>query len=479
MTSMASSTGFSAGTAEMVVNPPAGAPLLGTIQRSEGVHDDLFARALVLSDGERRIAILSFDLIGMDFTLVDEIRSAIERRTGIEDILLNCSHNHSAPFTIPWSVLGSNWLDGIGREWRNGLAGKSAELVARAVDGSSAVSLQAGRAPVQVGSNRRLITPEGVVMKPNPQGSVVPWVDVLRIDRRDGSPAAVLFGHAAHPVIIHGSSKLLSAEFPGFAASALKEKFGKGFMPFFLQGCAGDINGDPLRGGIGAAANAGRALAEAACQAMLRGDPVPAQQLSFRAISTGLPLAALPSKEECDRLLGEAERALLAVTGTLELSDTQLWDLQDKVPSPQSDDGAAKEDDTQPMGAQPWWLMDNVLCLRDLAKKIGARDEKPLRFDAQMLRIGDAWSLVCASHELFSEYQLWADKNTPTRHKMFAAYTNGCESYIPMDRDYALGGYEAVNFPSLDGAGFKYKHRRALRPGTEQKVIETLRSLWS
>lgn len=479
MTSAGSGMQVSAGTAETVVNPPAGAPLLGTLQRSEGVHDDLYARALVLSVGESRIAILSFDLIGMDFTLVDEIRAAIEQRTDITHVLLNCSHNHSAPFTIPWSVLGSNWLAGIGREWRDGLVGQSAELVARASAGLFAASLHAGRAPVQIGSNRRLITPGGVVMKPNPQGSVVPWVDVLRIDRGDGSPAAVVFGHAAHPVIIHGSSKLISAEFPGFAASALKEKLGKDVMPFFLQGCAGDINGDPLRGGLGASASAGEALAEATYQAMLRSEPLPARRLSFKAITAGLSLAALPSKEECDQLLNEAELALIAVAGTLELSDTQLWDLQDKVTSPQSDGDATKEDDTQPMGAQPWWLMDNVLCLRDLAKKIRVRDEKPLRFDAQMLRIGDDWSLLAASHELFSEYQLWADKNTPTRHKMFAAYTNGCESYIPMDRDYALGGYEAVNFPSLDGAGFKYKYRRALRPGTEQKVIETLRSLWS
>jgi len=55
-----------AGTAEMNVSPPLGAPLLGTIQRSEGVHDDLIARALVLNDGRRRVAIVCFDLIGMD-----------------------------------------------------------------------------------------------------------------------------------------------------------------------------------------------------------------------------------------------------------------------------------------------------------------------------------------------------------------------------------------------------------------------------
>src|SRR5947208_16655075 len=59
---------------------------------------------------------------------------------------------------------------------------------------------------------------QGIVMKPNPAGAVVPWVDVLSIDRLDGSPAAILFSHAAHPVIIHGSRRMISSEFPGFAA---------------------------------------------------------------------------------------------------------------------------------------------------------------------------------------------------------------------------------------------------------------------
>jgi hypothetical protein len=38
------------------------------------------------------------DLVGLDFALADQIRSRIQRRTGISTALLNCSHLHSAPF---------------------------------------------------------------------------------------------------------------------------------------------------------------------------------------------------------------------------------------------------------------------------------------------------------------------------------------------------------------------------------------------
>src|SRR6478752_537075 len=101
-----SNTKLLGGAAEVVITPPAGAPTLGTIQRSTGVHDDLYARALVLDDGRQRVAILSLDLIGMDFAFADDIRGAIAERTDIRIALVHCTHNHSAPFTIPWSTVG-------------------------------------------------------------------------------------------------------------------------------------------------------------------------------------------------------------------------------------------------------------------------------------------------------------------------------------------------------------------------------------
>jgi hypothetical protein len=287
-----------------------------------------------------------------------------------------------------------------------------------------------------------------------------------------------LFSHAAHPVIIHGASKLVSADYPGFAAKAVKEKLGADVVPLFAQACGGDINADPLRGGFTEASRAGNALAEAAYNAFKTGEPIRGDTLTVRSLNTDLPLQPLPSREACVQLLRQAEQRLQKRCGRSDLSDEQLWEIQDEVPPPKSQSESTDADDVQPMENQPWWLMDNVLCLRDLLQKIDSGENSPLRFDAHQMRLGDSWSLTAASHELFSEYQLWADKEIPTAHKMVLAYTNGCESYIPTDRALSLGGYEAATFPSLDGAAFKYKHRRALRPGSEEQVIDKLRSLW-
>ncbi len=467
-----------AGSAETVITPPPGSPTLGTIQRSTAVHDELHARALVLNDGRQRIAILSLDLIGTDFILSDEIRDAIRKRTGITAALVHCTHNHSAPFTIPWSVVGSRWLSGLGKSWRDGLPVRLAELVFQAEKKSTEVKLRVGRAPAHIGTNRRLPSDQGIVMKPNPEGPVVPWVDVLCVDRLDGSSLAILFSHAAHPVIIHGASRELSAEFPGFAAQKLKERFDGNMIAMFGQAFAGNINGDPLRGGIAAAEKAGEVLAEAAFQAASKSVPLRSEEFKITSIHSEIRLQPLPGKEDCVRLLREAEERLAKRYGKAGFSDEQLWDMQDEAETAKSQTESKALDDVQPMEGKAWWLADTVLCLRDLLDKIEHHDERPVRFDAHLIRIGDQWSLLAATHELFAEYQLILDDAAPAEHNMMLSYTNGCESYIPMDRDLALGGYEAASFPE-DGAALRYRYRRALRPGFELQLIDQLRSLWA
>lgn len=81
-------------------------------------------------------------------------------------------------------------------------------------------------------------------------------------------------------------------------------------------------------------------------------------------------------------------------------------------------------------------------------------------------------------HELFAEYQLWYDRSAPTDRTMGLAYTNGCETYVPVDSAFAEGGYEAPAFPSLGGASLRYYHRRSLKPGIESQIKQGLGSTW-
>ncbi|OYW24711.1 MAG: hypothetical protein B7Z55_01400 [Planctomycetales bacterium 12-60-4] len=73
-------------------------------------------------------------------------------------------------------------------------------------------------------------------------GPIDPQVGLLRLDRADGTPLAVLYQFACHP-IMNPPSKGCSADYPGFASKVVEDATGA--MAFFVQGCGGDIN--PVR----------------------------------------------------------------------------------------------------------------------------------------------------------------------------------------------------------------------------------------
>ncbi|HVJ79640.1 MAG TPA: hypothetical protein VNC50_01110, partial [Planctomycetia bacterium] len=90
-----------AGAAAVDITPGAGTPLAGYyhLRLSEGTLDPIFAKAMVLEDGETRAAIVTLDLITSPKLLVDEIRLEVERRTGIPgaNVMVHATHAHTGP----------------------------------------------------------------------------------------------------------------------------------------------------------------------------------------------------------------------------------------------------------------------------------------------------------------------------------------------------------------------------------------------
>ncbi len=76
---------FEAGFAEQIITPPVGTPLAGFFHNrvSVRVRDDLHARAMVLSDGRTRVAIISLELICVDSDFVDKAEPEISPRLSV------------------------------------------------------------------------------------------------------------------------------------------------------------------------------------------------------------------------------------------------------------------------------------------------------------------------------------------------------------------------------------------------------------
>jgi neutral ceramidase len=100
-----------AGVCETNITPPPDLWMAGYAYRSTpalGVHDDLFARAIVFDDGHVRSGIVAMDLVGLDQELVECVRNDVTRKTGIPGsaLLLNATHTHGGPATQTFRTMG-------------------------------------------------------------------------------------------------------------------------------------------------------------------------------------------------------------------------------------------------------------------------------------------------------------------------------------------------------------------------------------
>ena len=96
---------FSAGFSRVCISPLIDVPLAGFAARqgvSEGIHDDLFARALVLENESTAVVFVSVDVLALPTDFVQLVRSRVQQSTGspAEAILIASTHTHAGPVTI-------------------------------------------------------------------------------------------------------------------------------------------------------------------------------------------------------------------------------------------------------------------------------------------------------------------------------------------------------------------------------------------
>jgi neutral ceramidase len=226
---------FRAGAARINLDPPLGLPMVGYGARNaQGLLDPLQARALVLSDGTRTLALVTLDLCFLfDVPEMEQIRAAV-RPKGADEVIFHASHTHSAP-SLP-----------ANREAYAQAVQKIEQVIAEAAAALEPARIGSGFGMTYIGHNRRRTLADGsleMLWRDEPGVStspVDPTVGVIRIDHADGRPLAILVNYACHPVVLGPDNLKYSADYPGEMRNAIEEALGG--TAFFLQGAPGDIN---------------------------------------------------------------------------------------------------------------------------------------------------------------------------------------------------------------------------------------------
>ena len=286
------------GCAKVNITPPLGLKLIGSQGKpSDAVLDELYGRALVLSDGDSTIAIVSVDLLYAPLEeLTHPVRALVKERLGIleQNVMVCATHTHSGPDIFSNSKLGpESHIDAsdIDQAYRQTVVEKLAGAVLRAHGNMQDVKLGAalGELPEVVynrrprradgkvemaftlppeitASHRTQIDPDGrtrvtFTLPPEREaskfGPIDPDVFVLRVEDPAGHIVSSLFGFGCHPVCVYPFlSTAVSADYPAHAMRVVEQA--EGGISLFALGLAG--NAVPIQRDVGPCEQIGKAL---------------------------------------------------------------------------------------------------------------------------------------------------------------------------------------------------------------------------
>ena len=200
--SAAESDSLRAGAARVDITPAkdSALPMSGYAERTQGhqgVHDNLYVRALVVDDGANRAAIVVWELIGIPTAVWKELSQRITKETGIpaENLVIAGVHSHGAP------SLKGGYTEVPPRsvEYTSKVEDAAAEAVRQAIQKLQRARAGFGSGQAFINVNRRELMPSGLWwLGYNPDFPSDKTVAVLKFETPSGEPIAMLANYPVH-----------------------------------------------------------------------------------------------------------------------------------------------------------------------------------------------------------------------------------------------------------------------------------------
>jgi neutral/alkaline ceramidase-like enzyme len=244
-----------------------------------GVHDPIKVRALVLESGSVRVLWLSLDLVGMDPTLLADLRSRLDQ-LGLRytAVIAAASHTHSGPGGYARSDLfGVLALDRESPRVRGRIFSAMEEATRQA---------ERRKRPGTVGtgwSELAGITDSRV------HGPLDPELGVLKVMGADNRPIAAVWNYAIHGTMLGRNNFKLSGDVMGDASARIEEQLGAPAL--YVNGAVGDVS--PRQHGWDGVASTGKLLSAGVLALWPRIASDADQRLVTGAETAALPAPAL------------------------------------------------------------------------------------------------------------------------------------------------------------------------------------------
>ncbi|MFA6471964.1 MAG: hypothetical protein WCU00_07980 [Candidatus Latescibacterota bacterium] len=410
------------GMGETIITAPIGTGMAGYARTkpSDGVHDDLHARSLVVegSDGAT-IVLMTLAIVNIPRPLFDQVREGVSKATGIpvENISISCTHTHSGPQiggpNDPYSKL----------------------LVERSI--ASAVEAWEKRVPGRIGTAVTTVMELGRNDRRMEYGGMHPdpTVGLIKIEDAKGKLLGVAFNYGCHPSTLDLHSYKFTEDWPYYTIEGIKKKAGKDVWVAYYQSAQGDVKVgySAELSAIGAAIPLrtfeyaelkGNQMVDAVLKALpsiktARAAEVKATQKSFD----------LPARENYRLTVEEAQKEADNAAATLKKMEENSANIGKRM-------------------LDSYRVENYQATLRlQLAKRMANPNRpKTITILQQAFRINDA-VLVTFPCEVFSEIGLKVKQQSPMKKTFVLGVAGALGGYLPTADEFPEEGYAALISP--------------------------------
>ncbi|HEY4209177.1 MAG TPA: neutral/alkaline non-lysosomal ceramidase N-terminal domain-containing protein [Puia sp.] len=437
------------GMAQANITPQVGCRLAGHFYEilSTGVHDSLWAKAMVLEQGGERFAFVFCDLIGLTPDVSTKAREQASAKTGIpvKNIIVSAAHSHTGPLFYGFqrnyfhakAMAANGGVDPHERrDYASFLVGRIVEAIVSANRAVKPVVLEEGIGTQKgLSFNRRYYMKNGPVMfNPgplNPQiagpaGPIDSTVGILMLKdpvSRKYNGGLTVF--AMHADCVGGTE--ISADYPYFLEQALKKGLGQQFISAFGLGTAGDINDVDVKKdqpiySISNTEKIGETLGRTVIDELPGLRVIRRPAFAMLSSKVSLPLQ-VPTQAQID-----SARVLI----------NKLY--EDKKAGAYVANAGGEYGD----------FLKRVEMSKYLALE---QRKKTVLVEVQVFRIDAETAIVGLPGEIFVDLGLAIKKSSPFKHTIVITVCNDKTSYIPTKKAFREGSYEVTNAVIRSGAG--------------------------
>ena len=431
-TLLAQSPVFRAGASTANITPFLGLGIVGNFGEPPAtyIHDELFARSLVLDDGNSKLVFVIVDNVGVGNEVFVAAKRLILEETKIppDHIIMSSTHTHSATSAGGLGIKRRGWNEGDSLdEYQRFLARRIADGVRVALNNlePARIGWGAGSVPQHL-FNRRwklknpVVNPFGVmepvmmnpgVGNPNllePAGTTDPDVSFISIQSLEGRPIALLANYSLHYVggVPAGD---ISADYYGVFANRIRELLNGDrdnipFVGMMSNGTSGDVNNINVRG----------------------------------------PVEKYPSYAKMRIVADDVAREVLRVYQAVKYQDwVPLKAAKSELNLHVRKPGSQMLADAQAVLQKPATEKLPHPLTRIYAERIIQLKEWPdsINIILQTFRIGDL-GIAAIPFEVFAETGLEIKAKSPFKPSFTIELANGYYGYLPTPEQHKLGGYE-------------------------------------